>query len=86
MNYELNMILNKIRGAYICVYEGESKTFFSKEEFEQNEILKKCTVSSISAREGIIVLELKNFVSPRVKTDGWAAEYEKTTGEKLSFF
>ena len=59
MNYELNMILEKIKCDFVCVYEGESKSFSSKEEFEQSDMEKNCTVSSISANDGTIVLELK---------------------------
>lgn len=41
MNYELNMILEKIKCDFVCVYEGESKSFSSKEEFEQSDMEKK---------------------------------------------
>lgn len=34
MSYELNAILEKIKDKFICVYEGESKEFSSKEKFE----------------------------------------------------
>ena len=35
MNYELKMILEKIEGDFICVYDTERKKFSSKEEFEK---------------------------------------------------
>lgn len=38
MNYELKMILEKIKGDFICVYGEERKKFSSKEEFEKREM------------------------------------------------
>lgn len=87
MNYELKCILKKIKGAFICVYNGESNLFSSIEEFEKSNIEKNCMISSISAQEDIIILELKKveYISP--EADGkWAKEYERQFGEKPSFF
>ena len=87
MNYELNMILEKIKCDFVCVYEGESKSFSSKEEFEQSDMEKNCTVSSISANDGTIVLKLKKWESPQTDMDAdWVKEHEKQFGEKPSFF
>lgn len=87
MSYELNGILEKIQGNFICVYEGESKVFSSKEEFEKSDMEKNCTVSSISTLDGTIVLELKKWVcnTPDVNNE-WAKEHEKQFGEEPSFF
>lgn len=87
MNYELNTILEKINCNFICVYESESRAFSSKEEFEQSNMEKNCTVSSISAKDGAIVLELKKWESPKTDMDAeWVKEHEKQFGEKPSFF
>lgn len=34
MTYKLKMVLEKIKGKFICIYDGESKAFSSKEEIE----------------------------------------------------
>lgn len=38
MSFELNAILDRIKGNFICVYDGESKVFSSKDEFERSNI------------------------------------------------
>lgn len=87
MNYELNMILEKISGSFICVYEGESKSFISKDEFEKSDMGKNCTVSSISTMDGVIVLELKKWESPQTDMNAeWVQEHKRMYGEEPSFF
>lgn len=87
MSYELNTILGKIKGRFICVYDGESKVFLSKEEFVQSNVEKNCIVSSISTQNGAVVLELKKWKSTIPDMDSkWAKEHEKQFGEKPSFF
>ncbi len=87
MNYELNTILEKIKGNFTCVYEDECRAFSSKEEFAQSDMEKNCTVSSISVNDGTLVLELKKWESPKTDMDGdWVKEHEKQFGEKPSFF
>ena len=87
MNYELNMILEKINCNFICVYESESRVFSSKEEFELSDMEKNCTVSSISVQDGAIVLELKKWESSKTDMDAdWVKEHEKQFGEQPSFF
>lgn len=87
MSYELNAILGKITGEFICVYEGESNVFSSKEEFENSNIEKNCTVSAISAKGDAIVIELKKWESNMPDMNGdWVKEHEKQFGEKPSFF
>lgn len=87
MNYELKMILEKIKGDFVCVYDAERKKFSSKEEFEKSEMEKNCTVASIGVQDGVIVLELKKWESPMPDMNGeWVKEHEKQFGEKPSFF
>lgn len=87
MNYELKVILEKIKGDFICVYGAERKKYSSKEEFEKSEMEGNCTVSSINVQDGVIVLELKKWESPVTDLDcEWAKEHEKRFGEKPSFF
>lgn len=87
MNYELNMILEKVKCDFVCVYEGESKLFSSKAEFEQSDMDKNCIVSSISAKDGTIVLEFLKWESPKTDMDAdWVKEHEKQFGKKPSFF
>ena len=48
---------------------------------------KNCTVSSISANDGTIVLELKKWEASQTDMDAdWVKEHEKQFGEKPSFF
>lgn len=87
MSYELNMILEKIKGKFICVYDGESKAFSSKDEFEQSNMEKNCTVSSITTQDGAIVLEFEKWESKAPDMDGeWVKEYKKQYGENPGFF
>ena len=87
MSYELNTILDKIEGSFICVYDGKSKVFSSKDEFERSNMEKNCCVSSIGTRDGMIVLELTKLDSPIADTNSdWAKEYEKQFGTAPSFF
>ncbi len=87
MSCELNELLGKILGNFACVYEGESKMFSSKDEFEKSDMEKNCCVSSIGTRDGIIVLELKKPDSPIADTNSaWAKEYERQFGTTPSFF
>lgn len=87
MNYELSTILKKIKGNFICVYEGVSKEFSTKEEFEQNYYCKTCSVSTISTQNNVIVLELQKWEAPIADNNSeWEKEYEKQYGEQPSFF
>jgi len=87
MSCELNGILEKITGNFVCVYEGESKMFSSKDEFEKSGMEKNCCVSSIGTRDGMIVLELKKLDAPIADTNSdWAKEYETQFGIAPSFF
>ncbi len=87
MSCELNMILDKVKGSFICVYNGESKVFSSKDEFVGSNIEKNCCISSISVQDGMIVLELKKVNVPIVDANSeWVKEYEKQFGSTPSFF
>ena len=87
MNYDLNLILDKISGNFICVYEGNSMRFASKDEFEQSGMEKNCTVSSISTKDDGIVLELKKWESPKTDMNAeWVQEHKRKYGEEPSFF
>ena len=87
MNYELNMILEKISGSFVCVYEGNSMRFASKEEFEQSGMEKNCTVFSISTKDDVIVLELKKWESPKTDMNAeWVQEHKRKYGEEPYFF
>ena len=87
MSFELNAILDRIKGNFICVYDGESKVFSSKDEFERSNIEKNCYVSAISSLDGMVVLELKKWNSPIADTNSdWVKEYEKQFGTAPSFF
>ena len=87
MSYELNTILDKIEGSFVCVYDGESKVFSSKDEFEGSNMEKNCCVSSISIHDGMIALKLKKIETPIADTNSnWAKEHEKQFGTAPSFF
>ncbi len=87
MSYELNTILDKIEGSFICVYDGESKIFSSKDEFESSGMEKNCFISSIGTQDGMIVLKLKKLETPVAATSSdWAKEHEKQFRTAPSFF
>jgi len=87
MSWALNELLEKVIGNFICVYEGESKAFSSKDEFEKSDIEKNCSVLSIGTWDGMIILELKRLNPPVADTDSdWAKEYERQFGTTPSFF
>jgi len=87
MSCELNRLLEKIIGSFVCVYEGESMIFSSKGEFERSDMEKNCCVSSIGTRDGMIVLELKKLDLPIADAGSdWVKEYEKQFGTTPSFF
>ena len=87
MNYDLKMILVKIKGDFICVYGEERTKFSSNEEFDKREMEGNCSVSSITVQDGVIVLELQKWEYPMTDLDSeWAKEHEKQFGEKPSFF
>lgn len=87
MNCELNNILDKIKGNFICVYENKSEIFASKNDFEKSNIEKNCYVSAISTQDGMIVLELKKWNAPIADVNGdWVREHEKQFGTTPSFF
>ncbi len=86
MSCELDMILDKIKGKFICEYNGGSMVFSSKDEFEKSVMEKNCRVSAISTRDGMIVLELKKWDSPTADANSdWVKEYEKQFGSEISF-
>ncbi len=86
MSCELDMILDKVKGKFICEYNGERKVFSSKEEFDKSEMEKNCRVSTISARNGMIVLELKKWDFPVADANSdWVKEHEKQFGSEISF-
>lgn len=87
MNCELKMVLEKLKGKFICVHGEKRKEFSSVVEFEKSDMEKGCIVSSISTQNGAIVLELKKWEYPHVDMDAdWVKEHEKQFGEKPSFF
>lgn len=87
MSFELNTIIDEIEGSFVCVYDGESKIFSSKNEFEKSNIEKNCCVSSISTQDGMIVLGLKKLETPVADANSdWVKEHEKQFGTAPSFF
>ncbi len=87
MSYELSMILEKISGKFICVYDGARNEFASGKEFENSDMEKNCTVSTISTENGAIVLELKKWESNTPCADSeWVKEHKRKYGEEPSFF
>ena len=87
MSYELNSILDKIKGNFICIYDNESKSFSSKDEFEKSNIEKNCYVSAISSQDGKVMLELKKWNTPIADVNSdWVKEHEKQFGTTPSFF
>ena len=87
MNFELSTVLEKINGKFICVLEDKKQEFTSKENFTDSDFDKNCSVTSISAHDDIVLLELKPWKAPVADLDSkWAKEYEKQTGVTPNFF
>ncbi len=79
--------MEKIKGNFICVYEGESKAFSSKDEFERSDKEKNGCVPSIAVRDGIIFIELKKWISPITDMNSeWIKEHETQFGTAPGFF
>lgn len=87
MSWELEQVLKKIRGEFVCSLSGKSQVFASVEAFEQSSFGKNCAITAISARDGRVVLELEPWKPPTADTDSeWASEQEQSSGTGPSFF
>lgn len=87
MSFELGSILKKINGGFICVFNGKRRRFLSVSDFEKSGFGKSCTVESISAQDGIIVIELKSCAILSADSNAeWVKEYEEKYGSEISFF
>lgn len=87
MDYELEKIIERIDGNFVCVFHGQSAEFSNLEEFEKSNFGKGCTVASISARDNKIFVELKMREIPVADANAdWAKEHEKQFGTAPSFF
>lgn len=61
--------------------------YSSKEEFEKSDMEKRCSVSSISMQEGVIVLELKKWVYNTPELDSERVkEHENQFGKSRVYF
>ena len=80
-------ILPLLQGEFICVVNGEEKSFQCKEDFEKAGQYQNYIVSSLSVQEGNLVLVLTPWQTPTAKLDSeWAKEYQKKIGAEPSFF
>lgn len=74
MTYKLNPQLRLIKAPVILVVEGEEKRFSSGEELTRLEFQKYYLIDSISARDGSVVVTLKE--NDRQFNINWVGEEE----------
>lgn len=74
MTYKLNPQLRLIKAPVILVVEGEEKRFSSGEELTRLEFQKYYLIDSISARDGSVVVMLKE--NDRQFNINWVGEEE----------
>lgn len=86
INFELNQILKKINGGFICVLGEKTEAFSTVEEFEHSDFEKNCIVVSIRSQENVIVLELKPFKIPRADSNAAWLKNQDSLSMEPSFF
>jgi hypothetical protein len=86
MGYELEIVLRKLEGAFVCVLDGKKETFESTEAFRNSEFEKRCELASIGLEDGKIVLKLKMLPIPNDMNADWVREHIEKYGEEPGFF
>ena len=80
-------LLPLLQGEFICLVNGEEKAFRCKGDFEKSELYQNHTVTSLSVKDGKLVLALTPWQIPVADTNtAWAKEYKEKNGTDLSFF
>ena len=80
-------IIPIIGNKVICIANGERTVFTDKSEILDKVLYKNYEVVSIGADNGNIVLDLRPFTSPNVKSDPeWEKEYKEQNGFEPCFF
>ena len=83
----LEDILEIIQGAFVCIADNKRYEFASKDEFTYSELCKNYVVTSISSRNGVLVLELKSWQPPVTDMNAeWVDTHKELTGSEPSFF
>ena len=76
-----------IHGKIICVVGNCRKTFDSEAELLADSMYKNHAITSVSAEDNAIVLELRPWQAPVTDTDAeWVREYKEQNGSDPSYF
>lgn len=88
MTYRLfDSMIEKIESPVICVMDGKETRYASTKELLAQDFAKKYEIASIKARNGDIVITLReSSVIPNDLSADWAKEQMANTGEEISFF
>lgn len=82
----LRNLMEYAKGEVELVVNGKSQSFANGEQAVMS-VIGKYVVKSVAARENRLVVELqKDILVPNDVKEGWVQNYEKETGEDISFF
>lgn len=82
----LRNLMEYAKGEVELVVNGKSQSFANGEQAVMS-VTGKYVVKSVAARENRLVVELqKDILVPNDVKEGWVQNYEKETGEDISFF
>ena len=82
----LRNLMEYAKGEVELVVNGKSQSFANGEQAVMS-VIGKYVVKSVAARENRLVVELqKDILVPKDVKEGWVQNYEKETGEDISFF
>jgi hypothetical protein len=86
MGYELEIVLRKIEGPFVCILDEKKKIFESVEAFMSSDFEKRCEILSICVTDGKIELELKKLPLANDLNASWVQEHIKKFGHEPGFF
>lgn len=86
MGYDLELILQKLEGAFVCVLGEKTEAFESAEAFRNSDFEKRCGIASIGLEDGQIVLKLRTLPQPNDMDAEWVKKHVEKYGQEPSFF
>ncbi len=80
-------LLKTTSGPVRLVFDGDEGHLFDTGEKALHSIKEKCTVESISADEGVLLIRIsKGELKSSIINEEWIAKYREETGSDVSFF
>jgi hypothetical protein len=86
MGCNLELFVKRIEGGFACVLDEKRAVFDSADDFKKSGFGKRCDISSISVRDGQIMLRLEKLPPANAMDDPWVKEYIKENGREPGFF